>query len=370
MDNLKIIGFKVATIKSNFEEVNKQLDTQLESYTNNIVTPDTLKDMKKESINLGKISKKIKEDRIADGKLWNAPFDKHKENCDLLIGKIDTVRAKIKEQTEVFDEQERQKKLDYAMEITSELTKANNLTTKFIERLETESWYTNVATSNKAIKEDIILKVNEQAKLMNAEIANEAYVLTQLSTSSKLANLSTELVLDDISYLIADYETMDILAVTTGINAVAMKRKGAEERAIAQAKEAIEKQAREDAEREVRKQIEAENKVKAEAEAKIREDLEVERRMKEKIEADRIAKEFKEEEKLIIIDEPIEEVFEEQVQFVTENNGFVSISDIEEEIVGDIIEDEMVVVQVTCTNREAIELIRDCTLNGMNARLL
>ena len=209
------------------------------------------------------------------------------------------------------------------------------LNDKYKARVNTEkSEFTNVATTKKKIEEDIFAQTQELEKLQKQEETNKAYVQQQLQTASKLAGLSTDLVIDDILHLVGNYETMDIASVTNSITSIALRRKESEELAVRQAEERIR----------LEEQRKAEAKERAEREAILAKEREEAREEQRKLEEANKA--------------PVVEI----VPFFTEED-FEILNEVEEVV------EENEIIKVVCKKSETADIIRLLAINGFNCKL-
>jgi len=372
MNELKVISITNGIIETNFEEFHAGLKKAVEDYKGLVVTEDNLKDMKGTRKELTAGVKIINKERIKNKKLYLAPLTEYEDNCKQAIATIEVAETELKDKINVYDERVRQEHLHYANEIKTLMVADLSLDSKRSERIDTIKNFANLTCKLKDIKLDITAQADEQKALQTTETSNVAYVANQLVTASKLADLSTPLVIEDISHLISDYETMDVVAVTNGINDVAMRRKEAEELAVKQAEERIrrEEQAKAEAkERAARELILAEEREAARLRTEAEREVERLKRLDhERENAEQLAAEAKvaaEEDKVPFFEEEEEEEEEEEpLEFVRfdNENGFVSIEDADKHL-------RDVIIRVTCKENEVIDVIRLLAINKFDCEV-
>jgi len=184
-----------ATVNVNFEEVKASLVENLEKYKGIVVTDDNLKDCKDIQKDLSKLKKDIDSNRKEIKKQLEAPIKNFEGQCKELVALISEVDAPIKEGIAIFDEKKREEKRKYAREIIKEALVEYPLDDKYSNSLTVLDKYTLVATSKKAIKEDIfnraegLYKIQEDEKRVyqeNLVIIKETVDQANLNIISKL----------------------------------------------------------------------------------------------------------------------------------------------------------------------------------------
>lgn len=184
-----------AVVNVNFEEVKASLIESLEKYKGVVVTDDNLKDCKDIQKDLSKLKKDINSNRKDIKKQLEAPIKDFDGQCRELVALISEVDAPIKEGIAIFDEKKREEKRKYAREIIKEALVEYPLDDKYSNSLTVLDKYTLVATSKKAIKEDIfnraegLYKIQEDEKRVyqeNLVIIKETVDQANLNIISKL----------------------------------------------------------------------------------------------------------------------------------------------------------------------------------------
>jgi hypothetical protein len=341
MNELKVISTKAGIIETNFDEFHATLKLAIQDYKGLVVTEENLKEMKQTRLELTKAIKIIDDERKVQKKEFIIPLTAYENQCKTAIETIEEAEKELKTKIDFFDERVRQEKLAHAKEVALKLSA--ELNDKYKARVNTEkSEFTNVSTTKKKIEEDIFTQIQELEKLQKQEESNKVYVQQQLQTASKLAGLSTNLVIDDILHLVGNYETMDIASVTNSITSIALRRKESEELAVRQAEERIRLQ----------EQRKAEAKERAEREAILAKEREEAREEQRKLE----------ESNKNITKEILPFFTEEPTPFFTQED-FEILNEVEEVI------EETEVIKVVCKKSETADIIRLLAINGFNCKL-
>lgn len=132
--DFQIKEFQSPIIVTNYEEISKNLDEQLENYKGLVVTEETLPGCRKAQSELSSVRRKIDEYRKEKKKEAEKP---------------------IKDGMQVFTDKKKEEKRKEAAEIIEKAAKDFELEGKFKEELTVLDKYTNLSTSKKAVKEDI-----------------------------------------------------------------------------------------------------------------------------------------------------------------------------------------------------------------------
>lgn len=349
MNELKVLK-QESKIVTNFKDFHKEIKKAVEDYKGLVVSEDNLSEMKQTRLELTRTIKLIDDRRKEVKKEFQKPLKEFEDDCKTAIATVQEAENELKAKIDVYDEQVRQAHLDYAQEVAGVLIGEYNLTDKFAKRIDVVKNFENLTMTNKKIEKDIVDQVKELANLQETEKRNIEYVSNQLVTASKLAGLSTSLVIDDISHLIDSYEAMDVAKVTNGITSVAMRRKEAEELAIKQAEERIRKEeelkAREKAEREIKEKQkeEQEKQTEEQNEKQIKKDRALEEELM-KIQDEEDALAFKPQE-----NQTIDDKIEEENIFCFESNE-------------DDNEFTVMTLRFHCSKKETIEIMRLLAIN-------
>ena len=101
-----------AVIEFNFDEMKTDLESSLEKYNQLVVTEDSISEAKADKANLNKLSKTLNDNRIAQERLYVAPFKIYKGKVDELIALIQKPLKAIDTQIKVFDVKKQEEKLE------------------------------------------------------------------------------------------------------------------------------------------------------------------------------------------------------------------------------------------------------------------
>lgn len=153
--DFQIKEFQSPVIITNYEEVSKNLDKQLENYKGLVVTEETLPGCRKAQAELSSARRKIDEYRKEKKKEAEKPIKNFDKQCKELILKIEKVEKPVKDGMQVFTDKKKEEKRKEAAEIIEKTAKDFELEGKFKEELTVLDKYTNLSTSKKAVKEDI-----------------------------------------------------------------------------------------------------------------------------------------------------------------------------------------------------------------------
>ncbi|MBD7914524.1 DUF1351 domain-containing protein [Clostridium sp. Sa3CUN1] len=249
-----------ATVNVNFEEVKASLVENLEKYKGIVVTDDNLKDCKDIQKGLSKLKKDIDSNRKEIKKQLEAPIKNFEGQCKELVCLISEVDAPIKEGIAIFDEMKREEKREYAREIIKDALVKYPLDDKYSNSLTVLDKYTLVATSKKAIKEDIFNRAEGLYKIQEDEkrVYQENLVIIKETIDQANLNLISKLNAD--IYIKKLEEGMNPTYIIREINDTASNLREAEERA---AKIAEEKAKREQEQLEKKGDIKEEPKEEA-----------------------------------------------------------------------------------------------------------
>jgi len=153
--DFQIKEFQSPVIITNYEEISKNLDEQLENYKGLVVTEETLPGCRKAQSELSSARRKIDEYRKEKKKEAEKPIKNFEKQCKELILKIEKVEKPIKDGMQVFTDKKKEEKRKEAVEIIEKAAKDFGLEGKFKEDLAVLDKYTNLSISKKAVKEDI-----------------------------------------------------------------------------------------------------------------------------------------------------------------------------------------------------------------------
>jgi len=278
-NQLTVLSSTRGIIETNFEEVKAYVTEAMKTCETVAVDQENLKERKQLVKMYSASENEIEKIRKEQKKEFLLPLTKFEDECKELKAIIANGKKFIKDQTDRFDEEERQKKRDIFTKEADRLCQDSICSAKFINRITMPDWVTNVATSKKKILDNVSEQVDVITNAYNTEQSNIMMVEEQVVTVSELVGLATPLTVDDVTRYISDYETMDVQQVMANINVEAKKRKQAEEAAItaAEAKRIAEEErqrkAKEEAERQAK--LAEERRIAEEAILKEQEEREV-----------------------------------------------------------------------------------------------
>lgn len=243
-----------AVVNVNFEEVKASLTENLEKYKGIVVTDDNLKDCKEIQKDLSKLKKDIDSNRKDIKKQLEAPIKSFEGQCKELVALISEVDAPIKEGIAIFDEMKREEKRKYAREMIKEALAEYPLDNKYSNSLTVLDKYTLVATSKKAIKEDVFNRAEELYKVQEDEkrIYQENLIIIKETIDQANANIISKLNAD--LYIKKLEDGVNPTFIIREINSTANNLRLAEERA-AKAAEGKAKREQEKLEKEEVKEV-------------------------------------------------------------------------------------------------------------------
>lgn len=226
-----------AVVNVNFEEVKTSLTENLEKYKGIVVTDDNLKDCKDIQKGLSKLKKDIDSNRKDIKKQLEAPIKNFEGQCKELVALISEVDAPIKEGIAIFDEMKREEKREYARAMIKEALAEYPLDNKYSNSLTVLDKYTLVATSKKAIKEDVFSRAEELYKIQEDEkrIYQENLIIIKETIDQANANILSKINAD--LYIKKLEDGMNPTYIIREINSTANNLRLAEERAAKAAEE-------------------------------------------------------------------------------------------------------------------------------------
>lgn len=101
---------QIPSLTSNIDELKSVLEVSLKKYQNLVVTEDAISDAKSDRANLNKLKKSISDERIAQKKLFFAPFEEFETKCKEVEKLINDTSSSIDVQIKAFDEMEKEAK--------------------------------------------------------------------------------------------------------------------------------------------------------------------------------------------------------------------------------------------------------------------
>ena len=107
---VEIYEKRIGLLSWNFEELNRQLASQLANSDGLIFTESEMTQAKKVRANLNKVAKVINDRKIEVKKQFCEPYDRFADQAKVLVGKIQTVSGKIDQQVKDFEQKQKAEK--------------------------------------------------------------------------------------------------------------------------------------------------------------------------------------------------------------------------------------------------------------------
>jgi len=221
---------QIPSLTSNIDELKSVLEVSLKKYQNLVVTEDAISDAKSDRANLNKLKKSIADERIAQKKMFLAPFEEFETKCKEVEKLINDTSSSIDVQIKAFDEMEKEAK-----------------------RKEIEFIYIqNIGDYSKLIP---------LAKIYDSKWENKTFKLKDVEDAIKYIKGSADIHLKQIEELGSEFtqqlkdkyfETLDITSVLAENTRLIQQKKYLEE---LKAKEEAERAARENVQPVTRKQL-------------------------------------------------------------------------------------------------------------------
>lgn len=221
---------QIPSLTSNIDELKSVLEVSLKKYQNLVVTEDAINDAKSDRANLNKLKKSISDERIAQKKLFLAPFEEFESKCKEVEKLINDTSSSIDVQIKAFDEMEKE-----------------------VKRKEIEDIYIlNIGDYSKLIP---------LAKIYDSKWENRTFKLKDVEVAIKYIKESADIHLKQIEELGSEFtqqlkdkyfETLDITSVLAENTRLIQQKKYLEE---LKAKEEAERTARENVQPVTRKQL-------------------------------------------------------------------------------------------------------------------
>lgn len=154
-----------AVLDFNFDELDSELSSKLETYKKLIVTEDSLAGAKHARDELASLRVSLEKFRKDKKKEAEAPIKAFEDKCKKLKSKVEETEAPLNEAINVFDEKTREEKRKFARSLIDAAVQSHGLKDKFAARMVLKPEYANLNGTKKAVKED----VEKQAALLEAE---------------------------------------------------------------------------------------------------------------------------------------------------------------------------------------------------------
>lgn len=164
----------LGTITSNLKEVKARLDEEFKDSIEKKITKDEFAIAKKSLADARKLYKALEEKRKSIKKDWNTPYVEFEKEYKEATESLTKYANNLKEQIEIFEREETEKKLAKIQEIIDErLEKEPQSTKDFIKKV---SWFEDSKWANKTVS---FKKITEQVDASVTQISNDLIVLSQ-----------------------------------------------------------------------------------------------------------------------------------------------------------------------------------------------
>lgn len=189
MNEITIKGTVVpAQFNVNFDEVNKMLDTMLDSLKGRAVTADSLKADKQDAKKLASLRVSIDKYRKERKKEAEATIKDFEDKCKCLVTKVQQVEKPLNDQIEAYNDLVRQEKKAYAEETIGKAIIKFGLDPKRAARLAIKPEYLNLTQTKKFVAED----VENEAVTLKIEQDKEAKILADALALINVLNETVE----------------------------------------------------------------------------------------------------------------------------------------------------------------------------------
>lgn len=183
------------TVGFNYEELKRDLATNLSKYQNMVVTEETTKDARTDRAKLNKLRATIDRNRIDIKKEWNKPYVEFENKVKDLISMIDKPIDAIDGQIKVYEDKKREQKQADVKAIYSELIDDLKDIVPY-ERIHQASWL-NAGSSLKMVRSgmaDIISAIRTDLSLIQLlEVECEELMIdTYLNSGFSMADAMAE----------------------------------------------------------------------------------------------------------------------------------------------------------------------------------
>lgn len=142
-------------ISFNYEELKQELQEKAKLYAAIVYGDDEIKQAKADKANLNKLKKALNDERIRQEKEYMKPFNEFKAQVNEIIGIIDKPISVIDEQVKLFEDKQKEEKLEKIKEIWESTEHPEWLTCK---QIFDQKWL-NVSVSLKKVQEAITEKL-------------------------------------------------------------------------------------------------------------------------------------------------------------------------------------------------------------------
>lgn len=236
---IKVISETMPEIKINYDDLKQYLIDSLKKYKGIVVTEKNLKDCKAMRKELTRLKKDVDSYRISKKKEFSAPIRAFEDQCKTLVELIEEVELPIKEGTDLYDVQVKNKNLEFAANAVDAAVKKHGLNRFYAPELVIKSEYGNLSMTQKKILNDI----EQSAQVLGIEQQHYESRLNAVSLLLEDENATLTHKLDIKDYELACYEKMDSSAVIALVKEDAAKIRNIEEAARKEQQLEVEKKA-------------------------------------------------------------------------------------------------------------------------------
>lgn len=240
---LKVLE-NVQKLSWNFEDVKKELTSQIEKYTNLVVSETNLAEMEKTQKDIAGLRIRLQKFRLEVKKDFEKPFEEFEQQIKVLASLIESTEKPIKDQIQKYEDKRREAKRTECQDLIIAVAAKIGLEEKYRDQIVIDEKWINRGSKIKAIKEDIQMKVvyflDQQKADKEAETFRQQKIeMAQFMIESLSKDLATPLTFADVENKI---EYLNIGELRTYIENQVAARKEREERAAQQALERAERE--------------------------------------------------------------------------------------------------------------------------------
>lgn len=216
---VKTTKFEPAVVEFNYDEIEQKLEENLKKYEGLTFTDKEATECRRAIADLRKGKRLVDQYRINTKKQLSEPIVAFEEQCKSLNNKFDSVLDPLLEQSNEFDEKQRELKHEKVKEIISKIVEDLDLDDDIAKQLVIEDRYLNKSTTLKSINEDLReiaenLITHQEHEIQNIELIKAHVEITNLRNEVELldssyVNLAKDTEIDEIRKIIdADAETL------------------------------------------------------------------------------------------------------------------------------------------------------------------
>ena len=205
----KVLSYTLPMIKMNFTELLEVLNTALEKYKTHKVTEENLEESKKLDRNLSKLEAKIETFRKDIKKELSKPIADIETECKKLVASVEEVKVPVNAGVAVFTKKQKEEKSKFAQSVIDATIEKYGIRSEYAGSIVVLDSYCLVATTKKAIKEDV------EQKVLDAKKVQDDYdeLIKSVNTCIEMENqrIKTKLSIEDFSYMIKSHATLEVI---------------------------------------------------------------------------------------------------------------------------------------------------------------